>query len=235
MNTSPHFGRRSHISKPTSGQQGVVLVFALIALTIMLAGAVGLISSIKSSLASAGNISFKRDLVNQAELAAGVVLLQFSTAGSGVDTPTLRGADKVALNYSAVALPTTPEGIPKALLLPDAGFSATWTQPDISAPGGIKLRYVVDRLCTGFGSSQQLAPEACLRAPNEGGSSEVAALDESGMKRQAELGSVDEGVDSLANPAVYRLTIRGTGARDTQSFYQVVFTEPLTPPTPLLP
>lgn len=234
MKTCSHFQFRGLTAKREAGQRGVVLLFTLIALTVMMIGAVGLISSIKSSMISAGNIGFKRDLVNRAEEAAAQVLWQFNNAGFGLETTALRGNNNTARNYSAVALPTTPQGIPTDLLLNDSAFALNWTQADINVGGGVTLRYVVDRLCTRTGDSQQLQVNECVRAPQQGGLAKTKAMDESGLKRRAEGGLLDSagspGVRmSPAQPAAYRLTVRGTGARDTQAFYQIVFTEP-TPP-----
>ena len=68
-------------------QQGVVLIFALIVLLILAIGAVAVLRSVDSSLLSAGNLGFHRDLVNQAEQAVSNVMTEFKTNG-----PPLNGA-----------------------------------------------------------------------------------------------------------------------------------------------
>jgi type IV pilus assembly protein PilX len=50
-------------------QRGVVLIFTLIILLILTIGAVALMRSMNTSLFSAGNLAFRRDLVNQGEQA----------------------------------------------------------------------------------------------------------------------------------------------------------------------
>ena len=95
-------------------QRGVVLLFSLIALVIMLIVAVALVRSFNSSLFSAGNIGFKRDMQNQSELAVTRVLTALKTGG--LATPALRGATDASKNYSATMLATNAEGVPDALV-----------------------------------------------------------------------------------------------------------------------
>jgi Tfp pilus assembly protein PilX len=68
-------------------QQGVVLIFSLIVLLILAIGAVAVLRSVNSSLLSAGNLAFHRDLVNQAEQAVSTVMIEFKT-----NAPPLNGA-----------------------------------------------------------------------------------------------------------------------------------------------
>ncbi|MEJ7686401.1 MAG: hypothetical protein WKG52_05055 [Variovorax sp.] len=90
-----------------SRESGVVLLFSLIVLVVLLAGGVAVMRSMNSSLFSAGNLAFKRDLVNQGELAVSNVLTAF---GSGALAAATTTADSVpAANYSAVQLQANPE------------------------------------------------------------------------------------------------------------------------------
>lgn len=229
----PRFARFSG-SYPPRQQRGVVLLFALIAVTIMLVGAVGLISSFNTSLVSAGNIGFKRDLANQAERAISKVMLEFVGTG-GLNTTALRGSDKGNLNYSATVLPTNNQGIPTALLQKTDIFDNTWTAADVASASGQKVtvRYLVDRLCTQTGDANlELPPGACIR----GGTGQFLpdSGDETRMRSKAEEGRA--GVAStVPNPAAYRVTVRAFGPRNTEAFYQVTFTEPLPPPAALPP
>jgi Tfp pilus assembly protein PilX len=60
-------------------QRGVVLLFCLIVLVILLAGGVAVVRSMNTSLTSAGNLAFRRDLVNQGERAVSAVLAKFAS------------------------------------------------------------------------------------------------------------------------------------------------------------
>ena len=208
-----------------------MLLFALIALTIMLIGAVALVSSFNTSLVTAGNIGFKRDLVNQAEFAAKTVLEKFN-AGA-LDTSAKRAANIDAQNYSAVVLPTNAQGIPVDLI-DQAKF--TTTSPSYSPPGANKVtvRYLLDRLCNAAGNAQTaLQPEQCVRAPVV---KVPKGLDADTQRKGAEFGDPSQGISAaVAIPAAYRLTIRAMGPRNTEAYYQMTFTEPLPPPAALPP
>ncbi|MBE0546591.1 MAG: hypothetical protein IH627_02800 [Rubrivivax sp.] len=188
-------------------QRGVVMIVTLLALVIMLIGAVALMRSFNSSLFMAGNLAFKRDLVNQAERASAVVLPQLTTGA--LNTLAARGANSTALNYSASVLGTNDQGIPNALL--DAtGFAAVGVASNdiVVADQGVTVRYVIDRLCNGAGSEVALGAAACTVGPipdARGGSA-------SEMNRA-----------TLPPQVLYRLSVRVDGPRNTQAFFQTTF------------
>lgn len=188
-------------------QRGAVLIISLIILVVMLISAAALIRSFDVSLTTAGNLAFKRDLAQYSERAAESILTEFRTGGSLAGIAA-RGANAPAMNYSATVLPSNAQGIPLILLANDEAFTAAgWTHADlVDTDKRIELRFVVDRLCTVNGASEE--PENCTYSgeglPSGGSLSE--------QKRPPPPGMV-----------VYRLTIRATGPRDTQSFFQSTF------------
>lgn len=197
-------------------QRGVVLVFAMIALVLMLIGAAAIMQSMNTSLFTAGNLGFKRDLTNQGERALNTVLTLVSSGALGSDAA--RQANNTAQNYSAtIFTDTNGQGIPAALLT-DAAFAAVGVVGnDITiADMSVTVRYVVDRLCaTG---TTAVSPTACSVAGNVaplGGSSS-----ESARAEDASAG----GIGALLPQAIYRVTIRVAGPRGTQSFFQATFT-----------
>lgn len=203
-------------SVPARRQRGAVLIISLIVLVVMLISAAALMRSFDISLTTAGNLAFKRDLAQQSEQAAEAILMRFRTGGALVGT-TARETNNVALNYSATVLPSNPQGIPNTLLANDATFSGAWTGGDIDAGQGITLRYVVDRMCTTSGGGSE-TPDNCSVAD--------ASLQPGGSSsewQRAERASVGGARGAVAQPVVYRLTIRATGPRDTQSFFQTTF------------
>jgi type IV pilus assembly protein PilX len=218
-------------------QQGVVLIFALIALGIMLLGAVALISSFNTTLVAAGNIGFKRDLQNQSERAFSQVFAEFSSGA--LATSALRANNKATQNYSAVALATNAQGIPLALL-DNSVFSSSplnFTMPDINIPGRqITIRYVVDRLCPPSAagrSAQSLAPGVCIA----GSGNTLFGKDESHTSgddasrsdsdRAVGAGGTGPGESGVRKPVAYRITARVSGPRNIESFFQTTFSEPL--------
>jgi Tfp pilus assembly protein PilX len=189
-------------------QQGVVLIFSLIVLLILAIGAVAVLRSTDSSLLSAGNLAFHKDLVNQAEQAVANVMTEFKTNAlplGGVTTVSMPAA-----NYSATTLPTNPQGVPTALL-DDAAFGAVGSiANDItpSAASQVTIRYVIDRLCaplTVIASSNNCVQSTGL--PTGGTANHNTAL-------------------SPPSATVYRISVRVDGPRFTQAFLQTTFTKP---------
>lgn len=200
------FSRRSR-------QRGVVLLFALVVLVILLAGGVAVIRSMNTSLASAGNLAFKRDLVNQGEQAIATVLNTFS--GSGALTAAVtRNSNLKSANYSATTLATNDRGVPTALLSDSVFDTVGVASNDIeNTDAKVKIRYVIDRLCNAASSPGTQGPGGCVFPP--------AANDVRG-------GSSQEMGTRLPPPpsTTYRLSMRVTGPRDTQVFLQASFARP---------
>jgi len=209
-------------SRPASRQRGVVLLFALIALVVLLIAAVALMRSFNTSLFMAGNIAFKRDLQNQGERAMDTVLTSFRTGP--LSTIGARSASLQSSNYSATMLPANAQGIPTSLQT-DADFLLVGTVAnDIAAPGQVSIRYVVDRMCSAPGDETALGASVCMQADND-----VPAGTSATNLQGADRGPLATGVKSAVPQAVvYRLTIRVTGPRDTRSFFQSTFSVPST-------
>jgi hypothetical protein len=189
-------------------QRGVVMVITLLALAVMLIGAVALVRSFNTSLFTAGNLAFKRDLVNQAERAAAAALTQFD-AGGALDTLDKRAANNTAVNYSAQTLATNAQGIPDALLGSTAFAAVGVATNDITVAGqGVTLRYVIDRLCNAQGNEVTLTSANCVVGPTP----------------DARGGSASNLNGATLQPQVlYRVSVRVDGPRNTQAFFQTTF------------
>lgn len=197
------------------GQRGAVLIITLIVLVVMLISAAALMRSFDISLTTAGNLAFKRDLAQQSEQAAEAILARFRTGGALIGTAA-REANAPALNYSATVLPSNPQGIPNVLLA-GSGLPPPWTGGSIDAGDGITLHYIVDRMCATAGTGSE-TPDNCSVAD--------ASLQPGGSSsdwQRAERASVGGARGAVAQPVVYRLTIRADGPRNTQSFFQSTF------------
>ena len=187
-------------------QQGVVLIFSLIVLLILAIGAVAVLRSVNSSLLSAGNLAFHRDLVNQAEQAVSTVMTEFKTNAPPLNGATI--ADLPAANYVSTALPTNAQGVP-LVLLSNAAFAAVGSAANIlpGATPDVTIRYIIDRLCT-----------------NTGNANIVNCVQSSGLPT----GGTANHNTALAPPSatVYRISVRVDGPRNTQAFLQTTFTKP---------
>jgi Tfp pilus assembly protein PilX len=191
-----------------SRQRGVVLIFSLIVLLILTIGAVALMRSMNSSLFSAGNMAFRRDLTNQAEQAVSTVLTEFKPGGALVGQT---AANVQTLNYSATALVTNPQGVPTALLNDTTFGTVGQASNDIvGATPDVTIRYVIDRLCNAAGPSSSVNCVQSTAKPNSG--------------------SGGNGAPPVPPPSatVYRLSVRVSDKRNTQVFMQTTFTMPDT-------
>ncbi|MDM0075150.1 hypothetical protein QTH90_12200 [Variovorax sp. J2P1-59] len=199
---------KNHTNLARPRERGVVLLFCLIILVVLLAGGVAVMRSMDTALFGAGNLAFKRDLVNQGEQAAQEALKLFKNSGAlsaaGADS-----ANVVGSNYSAVQLATNDKGIPTILLDDDTAFGSVGRVANDITRDGVKVRYVIDRLCNATGAA---SPQKCVFAPSI---TEVRG------------GSVQESKRPPPPAAlVYRLSVRVDGPRKTQVFLQTSFTKP---------
>ncbi len=186
-------------------QRGVVLIFSLIVLLILAIGAVAVLRSVGSSLLSAGNLAFHRDLVNQAEQAVTNVMTEFKTNGPPLNGATT--ADLPAANYVSTALPTNVQGVP-LVLLNNAAFAAVATAGDIAgATPDVTIRYIIDRLCTNTGTASSPNCVQSTGLPTGGTANRNTAV-------------------APPSATVYRISVRVDGPRNTQAFLQTTFTKP---------
>ncbi|MFT3666574.1 hypothetical protein [Piscinibacter sp.] len=207
-------------------ERGVVLVTTLLILLVMLVGAVALIRSFDTSMVTAGNLSFKRDLAQQSELAVETILSEFRAAGP-LATRATRATSDLSRNYSARVLASNAQGIPLALLSTTLADNSgpVGTAGDIDAGRGITLRYLVDRQCSETGDDAALGPDRCTlveggRLPGGSSSQWQRAEQSSGVAA----GGAGAGLAGAApQHVVYRISIRATGPRGTQSFFQTTY------------
>jgi hypothetical protein len=161
-------------------------------------GGVALVRSMDTSLLVAGNLAFKRDLVNQGErgMARALDVLR---AGALASEAT-RTANLLSSNYSASVLAVNDRGIPRALV-DDAVFGASgMTAADIT-DGSVTIRYVIDRQCSGAGA---FTSATCMLA--------AGAQDKSGTNWIPKPGAESK--------PVYRISVRVIGPRGTQAYLQ---------------
>mgnify|MGYP003582841597 CR=1 FL=1 len=185
-------------------ERGVVLLFCLIVLVILLAGGVAVMRSMNTSLFAAGNLAFKRDLVNQGEQALTKVLAQFKEGGALASAT----ADAPTLNYKATTLATNAQGVPTALLSDSAFGAVGRASNDIAGgTGDVKIRYLIERMCNAAGAASSANCVQSAAAPTGGTAG-------------------PQPPPPPPTATVYRVTVRVTGPRDTQVFLQTSLTKP---------
>jgi len=156
-------------------QGGAALLFALMALAVMMVATLALLRAVDTSQRAAGSLADRRDQMNQTDLAVAAALARF-TGGGALVADAARQANLQAANYSATMLAVNANGIPLALLANDAGFNAAFSSAnDIAGPAGTLLRYVIDRLCVA-GTAAPSTDNCMVYQPSadKGGSHRVA-------------------------------------------------------------
>lgn len=189
-------------------QRGVVMIFALIAMVVMLIGAAALVRSATATIANTANLGFKRDLTNQAERAASTALALLKTGA--LASATAREGNSQANNYSAAMITdVNAQGLPNALL-DDTKFAAIASAAnDISVTSqAVTIRYLIDRLCTVTGAVDE---SRCQMSDN-------------GQSNSCSSNACYDTTDAVPRQPVYRLSIRVTGPRRTQAFFQTTLT-----------
>ena len=199
MSTHNRFAPRSS-RRTLRMQRGVVMVIVLIALMILMIGGIALIRSADTSLLTAGNLAFKRDLVNQGERGIAKVIAGLKTGN--LATETARQSNSLADNYSATVLASDTHGVPLVLVDNSAFTTAGMTGADLSdSTAGVTIRYVIDRQCTATGVYDASTCMTTATASDKGGTSWV--------KRAG----------SESRP-IYRISVRVIGPRRTEAYLQ---------------
>lgn len=206
-----------------SRQRGTVLLLTLIVLVVLLLGGVALVRSFDTTLLTAGNIAFKRDLVNQGERVVPTVIGPngiFQAAAGALSSADARGLASLANNYSATILPSSPQGVPLALL-DDTAFGAVAAEANdiVSADGSTKVRYVIDRMCNVTGPDTTLGAANCIRADGNAplGGTNFQLINPGGASADGSLAG------ALTQQVIYRISVRVDGPRNTQAFLQTTF------------
>jgi type IV pilus assembly protein PilX len=186
---------------PPRRQRGVALIVTLIALLLMMIGAAAMVRSIDTTSGMAGNLAFRRDLANRAERA--IVTARATMVSGALGTESARIADRAGSNYSSSKLPSGATGVPLVLTSNTAFASAQLTASDLS-DDGVSVRYVIDRQCVAAGAFDPGSCESLEAGADSGGSNWLRKP------------------GGTARP-VYRISVRVSGPRDTQAFFQTTF------------
>jgi type IV pilus assembly protein PilX len=206
--------KRPRAGRVRSPRRGATLAFGLIALLVLLIGAAAVVRSMNASMFNTGNLSFKRDLTNQAERAAAAAMTLLQSGALAAESA--RQNNLAASNYSATLLPSNAQGIPTVLLANDTTFAASWTAADTVVAGqAVTLRWVLDRMCVNTGAADE---SHCTMTDAGTGNSD------SFSQRNSAQNASGTGLGALQRQVVYRLSIRASGPRNTQSFLQTTFT-----------
>jgi type IV pilus assembly protein PilX len=199
-----------------AAQRGVVLIYALIAMVVIMLASIALVRGTSNATSLAGAFGFRRDLVNEADRGLSCALLVFGSttnacsnaavvaalASTAVRNTTLRSA-----NYSATTLQTDPKtGIPLDLLS-DTQFAAdgfTNALDVTDATYNVSVRFVIDRLCAAGTTAP--TPATCVANNRTGDKGGTNWLPKAGTTFQP----------------IYRISVRVTGPKNGMTFVQTM-------------
>lgn len=189
-------------------QHGVVLPITLISLMIMLIASVALIRSTDNSLLVAGHVSFKRDIINQAERAMPDIKNRFILNTGALNSMSNREKNALGSNYYASIQASNSNGIP-TVLLNTSTFDGLFSANNIvDSTAGVTIRYLIDRMCIKTGKVDIANCSTVSSTTDVGGDA-------------SHLGN--EGKASGVDVPVYRISIRVSGPRNTEAFIQSTF------------
>ena len=196
-------------------QSGSVLPITLILLVAMALSSVALMKSVDTSTLLARNASFQRDAVNRNELVIRRAIVAFQN-DTGRHFALLANTELSSMGiaggfpYSAVALPTDKQGVPR-VLHSDVEYATMFglvaTNSRIDSSEGMRTIYVVDRLCsleqaaedTHCAVSSARSPDNCSRCSTA----------------------------STPFAPIFWVSARTTGARGTEAYSQALFSLPM--------
>lgn len=210
-------------------QAGIVMLITLISLVIMLLASIALIRSTDTNLLASGHLSFKRDIVNQAELTIPEIRKLFSTTGAivgALSTASSREKDLITSNYFASIQPSNSFGIPLGLLDQSSGVftNANARITTTGTTGGVEIHYMIDRMCLSPTAapvpptSAPLLTTTAIPANVTTCSISKSTSDPTGQNKQSS--GKPAGIDT----PVYRISIRALGPRNTEAYIQSTFT-----------
>ena len=178
-------------------QKGLVLFIALIALVVMSLAAAALIRSVDSSVLVAGNLAFKQSAIMSADTGIAEAYTWINGHATILDN------DATADGYYPVLDDTM-------VLSNISNWDSTHSNPvspDINDHSGNDARYILQRMCRSTGA---VTPSNCLVGVGE------SAASSKGAKGYGNY----QPATGTANAAVYRVTVRVTGPKNTTSYLQ---------------
>jgi Tfp pilus assembly protein PilX len=180
-----------------TSQSGVVLIFTLMALIILLIAIIALIRSTDTNLILAGNLAFKRDVINQAERAIPSIKAKFETGA--LSSEISRESDLSSSNYYATIQKNNSHHIPNVLM----AITDSNANNIVDKDSKVIVRYVIDRMCLAKG---KVSTTSC-------------SLGDSTTDKSGSNGPKHKGVDL----PIYRISIRATGPHNAEAFIQSSF------------
>ncbi|HQN64742.1 MAG TPA: pilus assembly PilX N-terminal domain-containing protein [Methylophilus sp.] len=192
-------------------QRGLVLFIALIALVAMSLAAAALVRSVDSGVLVAGNLAFKQSALMSAESGIAQAYRYIN------ENPNVLEAGNGANGYYASFNSTLSTHDDMAWLKNDANWANAFTVPtDLDDTSQNVVEYIIQRMCTEENVPDTDKETKCMVGAGNARASSKGSKSEGG-------GSGGGGYDAAKgskNVAVYRVTVKVTGPKNTISYLQ---------------
>lgn len=192
-----------------AAQRGVVLFIALIVLVAMSLAGLALMRSVDTGTVIASNLAFRENAMHVGDIGVEAARTWLTgvtpTATLYNDQPAITGGQGYFANWA-----DNLDLLGNDPLKPDYDWSTAIPVTSPAPPSGYSVSYVIHRLCKQTGNP---ASVTCVKQTTGGGSTS------SGTKGAASFGSF-----AIAVPtnALYRVTVRVIGPRNSSSYVQAV-------------
>lgn len=215
--------RNRHHRPPRRRQGGVVLILALIALVALTLAAVALTRSVATSNTIAGNLAFQQSATHAADQGIEAAVAWLESNVGVTDAAKCAGGTLLTCNVAADGYlasrvdPTSTQNWDDFWKLTLNASRKTLPADAVSASTGNTIAYVIQRMCTTTGDpNTDLNP--CATSPQAAGGSCPGGTTCTGGGGRGGTGS---NVNS-AKQTYYRITVRVSGPRNTQSLVQAM-------------
>lgn len=181
---------------------------ALIALVLISLASIALTRQVDTANVIAGNFTFKQSTLQIGDVGIETAVTSLPTIiSSSLDTGWPAGCT-TACNYYPIMAGTDTKGRPITGTVGATSYAINWDAvPTAAAPiPGYTVRYVIDRLCQGPVPVTDIAAKCLSDPPQQAGGSKKSGAT----------------VFSQSTTVYYRVTVRITGPRATESYVQAI-------------
>lgn len=204
-------------------QQGIVLFIALIALVVMSLAAAALIRSVDTNTKIAGNLSFKQSALTSADRGVETAINWLEANLANLNTSAGKPYFAVYGDLDGNGIRDDVVGnLDESQTLKSAATWSAFSEVATAADGSItngqeantrnNIRYIVERMCELPGAPAEDTTNKCLFGSSEAGGDSQSDADQEGIQGRGNGNSI--------NP-MYRVTVRVTGPKNTESYTQV--------------
>ena len=202
-----------HRPRARKGQQGVVLMIALIVLVAMTLASVAMIRSVDTSTLIAGNLAFKQSGITSGDGGVNAAIAWLEANGAALEK-SQASSGYYATSQDCLDL-TGNEKLPKKCTPPFTAFdwnNASAVKVLAKDPAGNEVAYIIQRLCDEEGAldgKKCTVEESTQTGSSQGGARQMLTYQPGSWS-------------SAANRGYYRITARVAGPNKNVSYVQAI-------------